>query len=194
MPSKPFTRRYFLERYVGGRGRLTSHHYFEMAVAWEKKTCLEYIKPHVNDVRWQSRLVNCLKLKPYICYQSIWNRPNLYCRWCEGSHFHFGAPAGIWKRLSIDTSILDCLQDSNNCTKNHQKFQVPNMQESWTLSGYFGGWIFPYIGLAYSLQYIGEYLHFCYLKRLVILRLSHNMFGMLSFLITTVLQRFNHQQ
>ena len=36
------------------------------------------------------------------------------------------------------------------------------------VAGYFGGWFLPYISLALHIAYIGEYLHFKYLKCLVI--------------------------
>ena len=35
------------------------------------------------------------------------------------------------------------------------------------IAGYFGGWVSPYISLT-NTAYIGEYLHFRYLKCLVI--------------------------
>ncbi len=48
---------------------------------------------------------------------------------------------------------------------NHQNFQVPKM-EVLNLIRLFSGWVFPYISRIHT-AYIGEYLHFRYLKSLV---------------------------
>ena len=50
----------------------------------------------------------------------------------------------------------------------HQKFQVPNAGFPEPFLGYYGGWVFPYIGRIHT-AYIGEdSLHFRHLKCLVI--------------------------
>ena len=49
---------------------------------------------------------------------------------------------------------------------NHQEFQVPKM-EVLNLIRLFWRWVFPYISRIHT-AYIGEYLHFRYLKCLVI--------------------------
>ena len=41
------------------------------------------------------------------------------------------------------------------------------MEESWTLYGYFRAWVAPYNKHYIQLNYMGEYLHFRYLKCLV---------------------------
>ncbi len=48
---------------------------------------------------------------------------------------------------------------------NHQTFQVPKM-EVLSLIRLFLGWVFPYISRIHT-PYIGEYLHFRYLKSLM---------------------------
>ena len=49
---------------------------------------------------------------------------------------------------------------------NHQKFQVPKMEVLNLVMSIFR-WVFPYISRIHT-AYIGEYLHFRYLKCLVI--------------------------
>ena len=51
-------------------------------------------------------------------------------------------------------------------TSHHQEFQVPKMKVL-NLIRPFWGWVFPYISRIHT-AYIGEYLHFRYLKCLVI--------------------------
>ena len=48
----------------------------------------------------------------------------------------------------------------------HQEFQVPKMEGFLNLIRLFWGWVFPYISRIHT-AYIGEYLHFGYLKSLV---------------------------
>ena len=48
----------------------------------------------------------------------------------------------------------------------HQEFQVPKMEVLNLIKRLFWGWVFPYISHIHT-AYIGEYLHFRYLKSLV---------------------------
>ena len=50
----------------------------------------------------------------------------------------------------------------------HQRFQVPKME---VLNRHFGGGVFPYIIRVHT-AYTGKYLHFRYLKCLVIVRVD----------------------
>ena len=73
----------------------------------------------------------------------------------------------------------------------HQEFQVPKM-EVLNLVRLFWGWVFPYISLTYSF-YIGEYLHFRYLKCLVILPCFQSPSNPHVFLIGCPLSTIKHQ-
>ena len=82
---------------------------------------------------------------------SLWNFPRQLTR------------EALQSKLSKELLVQDWkfVED----TIDHQKFQVPKMEESWTLECCFGdrGWVFPYISrYPYSL-YRFPYLHFRYL-------------------------------
>ena len=71
----------------------------------------------------------------------------------------------FWTKPSfaLVENLRDKLMVVNNPPDHYQQeFQVPKM-EVLNLIRLFWGWVFPYISLTYSL-YIGEYLHFGYLK------------------------------